>query len=85
MKDENSGVAIEESVWLKQKMHSYLLDDNSEHKIAKDVNKTVVATISHNKYECKDIFLNKKCLRHSVNSNQSKGHRIRTYEIKKIS
>ena len=34
------------------KMYSDLVDDNSEHKKARSVNRNVVATISHN--ECKD-------------------------------
>ena len=37
----------------------------------------------HNKY--KDILLNNKCLRHSMNRRQSKYHKIGTYEINKIS
>ena len=57
LKNETAGVAIEEFAGLKPKMHSYLVDDNSEHKEAKSVNKNVVATISHNKY--KDVLLNK--------------------------
>ena len=65
MKDEAAGVAIEEIVGLKLKMYSYLVDCNSEHKTAKGVNKNFVATISHNEY--KDVLLNKKCLRHSMN------------------
>ena len=65
MKDETAGVVIEEFVGLKPKMYSYLVDDNSEHKKAKSVNKNVVATISHNEY--KDVLLNKKCSRHSMN------------------
>ena len=32
-------------------MYSFLVDDNSEHKKAKDVNKNVVATIIHNEYK----------------------------------
>ena len=32
MKDETTGVAIEEFVGLKPKMYSYLVDDNNEHK-----------------------------------------------------
>ena len=32
----------------------------------------------------KDVLLNKKCLRHSINRVQSKDHRIGTYEINKI-
>ena len=59
MKDETAGVAIEEFVRLKPEMYSYLVDDNSEPKKAKGVNKNVVATISHNEY--KDVLLNKKC------------------------
>ena len=64
-------------------MYSYLVDDNSNHKKAKGVNKNVVATISHNKY--KDVLLNKKWLRHLMNMIQSKDHKIGTYEINKIS
>ena len=44
-------------------MYFHLVDDNSEHKNAKDVNKNYVATISHNEY--KDALLNKKYLRHA--------------------
>ena len=64
-------------------MYSYLVDDNSEHKKAKGVNKNAVATISHNEY--KDVLLNKKCLMHSMNTIQSTDNRIGTYEINKIS
>ena len=79
MKDETTGVAIEECIGLNPTMHSYLVDDNSEHKKVKGINKDVVATISHNEY--KDALLNKKCMRHSMNRIQSKDYRIRTYEI----
>ena len=63
-------------------MYLFLVNDNSEHKKAKRVNRNVVATISHNEYE--GVFLNNKCLRHSTNRIQSKDHRTGTYEIKKI-
>ena len=53
MEDETAGVAIEEFIKLKSKMYSYLVDENSEHKKAKSVNKYVVAVISH--YEYKDV------------------------------
>ena len=46
-------------------MYSYLIDNNSEHKKAKGVNNDAVVTISQNEY--KDVLLNKKCLRHSMN------------------
>ena len=81
MKDETAEVVIEEFVTLKSKMYSYL--HNSKHKKAKGVNRNVVATISHSKY--KDVLLNKKCLRHSMNRIQSKDHKIGTHEINKIS
>ena len=83
MKDETAGAAIEEIVGLKPKMHLYLVNDNSEYKNAKGVNRNVVETISDNEY--KDALLNKKCLRHSMNRIQSKDYKIGTYEINKIS
>ena len=82
MKDETGGVAVKEFVGLKPEMYSFLVDNNN-HKKAKGVNKNVVQTIPHNEY--KDILLNKKCLRHSMKRIQSKVHKIRTYEINKIS
>ena len=49
MKDQAGGVAIEEFVGLKPKMHSFSVDSSSEHKKAKGVNKNIVARISHGK------------------------------------
>ena len=83
MKDKTAGVSTEEFVGLKPKVYSHLVDDNSEHKKAKGVNRNAVATISRNEY--KDVLLNKKCLRHSMSRIQSKDHKIETYEINKIS
>ena len=82
-KDETAGVAIEEFAELNPKMYLYLVNDNSEHKKVKGLNRNVVATITHN--ECKDALLNKKCLIHSMNRIQSKDHKLGTYEINKIS
>ena len=62
MKDETGRVAIEEFVGLKPKMYLLLMNNNSEHKKANGVNKSVVATISHNEY--KYVLLNNKCIRH---------------------
>ena len=64
-------------------MSSYFVDDNSQDKKAKGVNRNVVATISHNEY--KDVLLNNNCLRHSMNRTQSKDNKIGTYEINKVS
>ena len=52
MKDEMSGVAIEEFVEFKPKMYSFFVYDSSEHKKAKDKNKNVVTTISHSQCSC---------------------------------
>ena len=81
MKNKTGVVVIEEFVALKPKTCPFLAD-NSEQKKAKGVNRNV-ATISHNEY--KDIFLNNKCLRHSMNRIQSKDYKIGAYEINKIS
>ena len=52
-------------------------------KKSKDANRNVVATISHNEY--KDILLNDKCLRHSINRIQTKDCRVEICEIKTFS
>ena len=52
------------------KMYCYFVDGNSKYKKAKDVNKNVVETTCHNEH--KNILLNKKCLRHSMNRVQIK-------------
>ena len=83
MKDEAAGVVIKEFIGLKPKIYSFLVDDSSEHKKPMDVNKNVVAAVSHNEYN--DVLLNNKCWRYSMNRIESKKHRIGTYEIKKVS
>ena len=83
MRDKTAGVATEQFGKLKPKMYWSLVDDSSGNKKAKGVNKNVVVTISHSEY--KDVFLNKKCLRHSMSKIRSKDHRIGTYEINIIS
>ena len=65
MKDETGSVVINKFVELKPTMYYFLLDGISEHTKAKGMNKNVAATIRHNEY--KDVLLNKKCLRHSMN------------------
>ena len=77
------GVAIKEFFRLKRKMYSLLVDANSKHKKAKDVNKNVVLIKNHNEY--KDFLFNKKYSTYSVNRIQSKYHRIGYNEINKIS
>ena len=65
MKLETGGVRIEEFVELKPKVFSFLIDDNREHKKEKDVTGNVVENITHIEYN--DVFLNNKCLTHSMN------------------
>ena len=65
MKDETAGVAVEEFVGLKPKLYSFLIDNNSEHKKSKGINKNVVKRISHSEY--REVLLNQICLRHSLN------------------
>ena len=72
MKDETGVAAIEVFVGLKSKMYSFLVDDSNKHKKVKHVNGNVVAAVGHNK--CKDVLLNYKCLKHSMNRIQSKEH-----------
>ena len=72
MKDEISGVAIEEFVRLKPKMYSTVVSNFSRYKKVRGVNNFFFAIIGHNK--CKDVLLNKKCLRHLMNIIQSKNH-----------
>ena len=78
MNDETGGVATEEFVGLKPKIYSFLVD-NSEHKKAKGVNRNVNAT-SHNEY--KDVLLNNKSIKYSINRIQSKDHRIGAEHMK---
>ena len=68
MKDETGGIAIEEFIGLKPKMYSFLVD--SVHRKAKCVNKNVVLAITHNNQ--KDVLLNDKYIRHSMNRIQIK-------------
>ena len=70
MKVETADVAIKAFVGLKPTVYSLLVDDSSEHKKEKGMNKNVVG---HNK--CKNILLDKKCLRHSINRIQNSKNR----------
>ena len=83
MKDQTGDITIEKFVGLKAKIYRFLVDDYSENKKANGVNRTVIATISHNQYW--NVLLNNICLRDPMNRIQSKDHRIGTYKISKIS
>ena len=64
-------------ILLKPKRYLFLVDDSVEHKKAKGANKNAAATTSHNKY--KNVLLNNKWLRNSMNRILSKIYRIGTY------
>ena len=83
MEDEAITVTIKEIIELKPTMYCFLVDDSSEHKKAKVMNKNVVVTISHNEYN--DALLNNKCLRLLMNRNQIKSRRITTCGVINIS
>ena len=71
----------EEFIGVANKIYSFL-PENIENKITNCVNRNIVATISHN--ECKDLLLNNKCLRHSMNRIKSKDDRTETNQINRI-
>ena len=79
MKDEFSGVIVDEFVGLKSKMYSIKKIDGKESNTAKGVN---IATEFN---EFKDVLFNKKIIRHKMKRIQSKKHKLGTYEINKIS
>ena len=81
VKDEIGRIVFEEFVGLRPKMYAFIVD-NCKYKKEKGVNKNIISTITHKEY--KDVLLNNKCVKHSVNRIQSKNHRIGTYEINKI-
>ena len=79
MKDEFGGAIIIEVVELKPKKYSIKKIDGREHNTAKGVN----IAIEFNKF--KDILFNRKIIRHKMKIIPSKKHKLRTYEIDKIS
>ena len=61
---------------MKPKIYSFLVNDNSGHKKEEDVNRK-----NRSRSEYKDVLLNKKRFRHSMNRIQSKDHKIGTYKM----
>ena len=79
MKDEFSGVIIDEFFALKSKMYSIKKIDGKECNVAKE------ASIATEFNKLKDVLFNKKIVRHKMKRIQSKKHKLGTYEIDKIS
>ena len=48
MRDETAGAVVTEFVRIKPNIYSFLVEDSSKHKKAKNGNKNVVAIVSHN-------------------------------------
>ena len=78
MKDESEGKIIGAFFVLKSKMFSMKNIDGKESNTAKGVN---IAEFN----EFKDTLFNKNLLRHKMRRFQGKKHKMRTYEINKIS
>ena len=76
MKDEAGDVAIKEFVGLKPKMYSFLVDDNSEHKMQRVWIKIFMQQLMIRNTK----MLNQKHLRHSMNRIESINHRIGTHD-----
>jgi hypothetical protein len=84
MKDECAGVPVAEFVGLRPKMYSILKSDSKELKKAKGVKKNVVKQkIRHQQY--KESLFEKKVFHHGSNSLRSKGHKIYSLHINKVS
>ena len=79
MKDEFGGVIVIEFVGLNPKTYSMKKIDGKEH------NKAKLVSIETEFDKFKDVFFNKKTIRHKIKRIQSKKHKLGTYEIDKIS
>ena len=79
MKDKSEGKITVEFVGLKLKMYSMLSEDGKESNTVRGVN---LATEFN---EVKETLFNKKIIRHKVRRIQGKKHKMRIYEINKIS
>ena len=79
MKDETAGIPIVESIGLRSKMYSYIMDNNKGGKTAKGIKKD----INHINY--KETLLNNQQMYHKMKTIRSNCHEIRSYEINKVS
>ena len=79
MKDEMGGIIIDEFIGLKSKMYAIKKIDGRESNTAKGVS---IATEFN---EFRDVFFNKKGIRHKMKRIAAKKHKIGTYEIDKTS
>ena len=61
-------------------LYSLLVDHSNKQKKAKGMDKDYFERINHNKY--KDLLLNNKCLKHSMNRTQSKSRKQENRNLK---
>ena len=79
MKDEFKGKIISDFFGLTSKMYSLISVDNEEVIRAEGLNKK----LRHKEFTT--VLFNKKVMKHNMKRIQSKLHRIRTYDVCKIS
>ena len=79
MKDELGGKIVSEFIGLKSKMYSLVTVDDEEKIIAKGVN----VELKHSEFF--DVLFGKKIIKHNMKRNQSKLHRLGTYDVRKVS
>ena len=82
MKDAVKGKIMSESVGLKSKMYSFIVENSEEIKKAKAVNKNVVKSTIHKEFV--DVLFNKILVRHKMKTIQSTLCLIGTYDVCKI-
>ena len=83
MKDELGGKIMTEFVALRPKTYSYLMDDDSDAKKAKETKKCVIKRML--KFlDYKDCFLNNEIILKSQQGFKSEAHKVYTEEVNKI-
>ena len=80
MKDEMAGIIISEFIGLESKMNSVLTVDDEEKFRGKGVNKK----LKHKEFY-DVLFTSNKVIRHNMKRIMSKKHKLRTYDICKVS
>ena len=83
-KDDASGIPINDFIGLRNKMYSYIKDNNECNKTAKGVKRNVVKKdIKHNHY--KDVLFNIKQVYQKMKAIRTQRHQLVSYEMNKIS
>ena len=83
MNNEFKGQIISGFAESKSKMYSLIAGNGGKVKRAKGVNKNVAKNMGHKEFV--DALINKIVMRHDMKRIQSKLHRIRTYDVCKMS